>query len=165
MDALYVSCAAGLTSAVCGEVLAGIRDVAPHLPDQRIDVGKTCLVAQLVQELDRDAPAVDRLVEIEHEHFQKRLAVRLHRRSYADACDAGAWSSRQAVHAHGEDSGQRRRTAQRDVRRGKTETASPLVAVADVAADCIIASEQRRRARQITRGKRIAYRGARCTLA
>src|SRR6185312_8957934 len=124
MDALYVSCAAGFTSAVRGEVLARIRDVAPHLLDKRLDVGKTGLVAQLVQELDRDAPAVNHLVEIEHEHFQKRLAVRLHRRSYADAGDAGARSSRQAVHAHGEDSGQRRRAAQRYVRRRKTESPS-----------------------------------------
>src|SRR6188472_389497 len=143
MDALYVSCAAGFSSAVRVEVLARIRHVAPHLPDERIDVGKTRLVAQLVQELDGDAPAVDRFVEVEHEHFQQRLAIRLHRRPYADAGDAGARSSRQAVHAYGENSGQRRRTAQRDVRRRKTETASPLVAVADVAADCVVAPEQR----------------------
>ena len=51
-------------------------DVGADLARQRVEVRIALLVAQLVQELDADAPAVDRLVEIEDEHLEQRHAGR-----------------------------------------------------------------------------------------
>ena len=42
------------------------------LPLERVEIGVAFLVAQLVQELHADAPAVNGGVEIEDEHLEQR---------------------------------------------------------------------------------------------
>jgi len=53
-----------------GEIFACLRHVGANLRGQRRQVVVLLFIAQLAQEFDIHAPPVNRLVEIEHEHFQ-----------------------------------------------------------------------------------------------
>src|SRR5205814_9013149 len=85
-----------------GKKSARLQGVGVKLPGQRGKVGVAFLVAKLVQKLDDDSPAVDRVVEIENEYFEQRSRVRLDRRPHAQARDARARRRPEAVNAHGE---------------------------------------------------------------
>src|SRR5438105_14626140 len=109
----------------CGRVLS----VGMHLARQRGQVSVAFLVAKLVQKLDDDPSAVDRVIEIENEYFQQRACVRLDRRPHAKACNTGARRRSEPVNAHGKYPGQRRFAAEWNVGRRKTKMPSKLVAV------------------------------------
>ena len=57
------------------EILARLGDVGADLPRERVEIRVALLVAELVQELDDDAPAVDHVVEVEDEDLEQRLAL------------------------------------------------------------------------------------------
>src|SRR3954470_16350346 len=142
-----------------GEVGAGLIDVAADLLLERRQVGITRLIAQLVHELDFDAPAVDRLVEVEDEHLEQRCAARLDRRPQTQARRAEPGRAPEAMHAHGEDAADGWLPLQYDVRRGKTKRAPELRPMRHPSGDAIWTPEKRGSAFQVAILERGAHSG------
>src|SRR5205814_5374756 len=103
--------------------------VGADLAGERRQIRVAFFVAELVQEFDHDAATVDRIVEIENEHFEQRTGVDFDRRAHAKTRDAGQRRGRKAVHANGENARYRRLALQRNVGRRESEMAAELVAV------------------------------------
>src|ERR1700687_4503921 len=145
--------------------MASLCNVHPNLPGQLIEVGVTLLVAELMQEFDRNPAAVDRFVEIEHEYLEQWLGALFDRRTDTEAGDARTGFGRAAVDPDRENARQRRLMAQHDVGGGKTQISAELVAVRDVAGDDARPAEQLLRVFDVSERERGPHGRARRTLA
>src|SRR5207244_11131184 len=113
-------------------------------PRERLEIGQSLRVAKLVQELDHDAPAIDRLVEVEDENFEHRLAGVGDRGTYADRRDARQRPFGEAVDTHCEDAGDRRHPSQMKIGGRKSQRAAELRSVRNAARDGEWKTEHRR---------------------
>src|SRR5438132_7392715 len=146
------------------KILSRARYVVAYLARQGFEIGIALFVTQLVQELHRHPPAINRLFKVEDKDLEQRLAIGADRRPHAEASDACSWRGTQAQHADGKDSRQRGFMAQHDIGRRKAEPAPELIAVRDTAADRVRTSEQTPCVRELACSERASHRGARGAL-
>ena len=143
-----------------GKERARLLGVGVNLAGQRGHVRVAFLVAELVQKLNGDALAVDRVVEIENEHFEQWPRIRLDRGPHTKARNARARRWPEPVNAHGEYAGQRRFAAERNVRRRKAQMPAKLVAMCNAARHRERPAEQCGRVRKIAVSQRGTHNGA-----
>src|SRR5688572_7508079 len=132
--------------------------------DRRLQRRQTVVllfVAQLLEEAHAQVLTVKILVAVEEMDFEQRDVDRIDRRSPADAGNTAA----EMIHFNDEDTAQRRRTAQDNIRRRKPQSAAELRAVRDAPADRVRMAEEPLGCAQIARLERGAHRRARNPLA
>src|SRR5471030_2984243 len=116
------------------------------------------LVAQLLHELDGEAPAVEVAREIEEECFESRRAVASHGRVDSEARHSLESASCCTEAFYRKDALQRRsRAAEAHVGRLEPQRASALRAVGDAPADRVGAPEHARRPREIAGREAFAH--------
>src|SRR5256885_16890062 len=102
------------------KVFAGLGGVARDGAAQGGEIVELRLVAELPQEANVQAPAVElAAVPIENMHFEERLRHRIYRRPAADARDATA----ELIHLDDVNASERRLLREQDIRRPKTQPA------------------------------------------
>src|SRR3569832_1681501 len=124
----------------------GIVDIAVDLRDKAVEIGILFFIAQLVQKVHPYAATVNVGSKIEQMYFEHGYGVgAFDSRAPAQACHAGQGSAVEAAEFDGEDPHERRAVVlELNVRCGKADVASQLVAVHHASRDAIGPPEQAR---------------------
>src|SRR6185312_702421 len=119
--------------------------IAPDLGGELVERGEIRLLAQLLQELDREAAPVEIAGEIEEECFESRRAADLHGRVDSEARHSLESASCNAMAFYRKDAVERRPQAREaDVRGGEAQQAAALGPVDHAPADRVRAAEEAR---------------------